>query len=324
MKGLTLIETIVAIFVFTLAMGAVSGLIVMGYRTHSYIWQQSIAIDEAREGIEAMVKELRIASPGDNGSYPIENAGDKEIIFYSDIDGDGQAERVRYFLATVSAGSQTQKCVSFASGGTRSVTFSNFLQGTLKSAQVIVSVEGDMGTGNEYVEIFADGIKLGNLCQAGCTDCASAWQGTTTFLDITSYATDNSIQFTADARPSVDPNCDWEEPNHSMKAQFEFSWTEEIPGLEHEFKKGVIEPTGSPVEYPSDQEKISIVTSYVRNTPPIFEYFDANGDKIEDYPAKLKDTKMMKVYLVVNVNPNRPPSDFELESFVQLRNLKLE
>ncbi len=32
----------------------------------------------------------------------------------------------------------------------------------------------------------------------------------------------------------------------------------------------------------------------------------------------------MKVYLVVNVDPNRPPQDFELESFVQLRNLKVE
>ena len=47
MKSFTLIETLIAIFVFTLAMGAVSGLILMAYRTQSYTWQQSIAIDEA-------------------------------------------------------------------------------------------------------------------------------------------------------------------------------------------------------------------------------------------------------------------------------------
>ena len=323
MKGFTFIETIVTIFIFVLIMGAVTGFIVIAYRTHGYTWEQSIAIDEARRGIETMVREIREAKEGDDGSFPIEKAGDREFIFYSDIDNDGQVERVRYFLGTVSSGNQIQKCVTFVKGGACNVTFSNFLKGTLKSAQVKVSVEGDLGAANEYVEIFADGIKQGNLCQSGCSDCAASWQGTTIF-DVTSQATDNSIQFTTDATFQVDPSCNWEESNHSMKARFELSWTEEIPGAEHEFKKGLIEPTGSPIKYPLDQEKISIISSYVRNVPPIFEYFDQNGNKIEEYPARLKDTKLMKVYLVINVNPNRPPQDFELESSVQLRNLKAE
>lgn len=323
MKGFTLIETLVVIFIFTLIMGAVSGLIVMAYRTHGYTWEQSIAIDEARRGIEIMIKEIREARSGEDGSYPIEKAGDKEFIFYSDIDDDRQTERVRYFLGTVSSGNQIQKCVTFTKGGACSVTFSNFLKGNLKSAQAKVSVEGDFGAGNEYAEVFADGIKLGNLCQTGCSDCAGTWQGTTIF-DVASQASDNSIQFLADAASRVDPFCNWEESNHSLKAQFEFSWTEEISGLEHELKKGVIEPTGSPIKYPLDKEKISIISSYVRNVPPIFEYFDQNGNKIVDYPARLKDTKLMRVYLVINIDPNRPPQDFELESSVQLRNLKVE
>jgi len=109
-----------------------------------------------------------------------------------------------------------------------------------------------------------------------------------------------------------------------MKAKFEFSFIEDLSGFAHQFKKGVIKPVGSPPTYPSDQEKISILTSYVRNVPPIFEYFDSQGNKITEYPARLVDTKLMKVYLVVNVDPNRPPQDFELESSVQLRNLKQE
>ena len=109
-----------------------------------------------------------------------------------------------------------------------------------------------------------------------------------------------------------------------MKARFELSWTEEVTGVGTELKKGVIEPTGDPVQYPSSQEKISIITSYVRNAPPIFKYFDSNGAEITSVPARLADTKLMKIYLVINVNPNRPPNDFELESFVQLRNLKTE
>lgn len=323
MKGFTLVETLVTIVVFTLAMGVVSGFIVMAYRTQSYTWEQSVAIDEARKGVEVMVKELREAKEGDDGSYPIEQAGDKGIIFYSDIDKDGETERVRYFLGTVNSGSQTQKCVTYTSGGTCSVVFSNFLQGTLISAQVKVSVEGDLSASNEYVRIDADGNNLGNLCQTGCNDCAGVWQGTTIY-DVTSQASDNSITFLADATSQVNSNCNWEEPNHKMKAQFEFSWTEEITGASNELKKGVINPTSPPVEYPTAQEEVKVLSSYVRNSPPIFEYFDQNGNKITSVPARLIDTKVVKIFLVVDVNPNRTPSSYELESSVQLRNLKQE
>ena len=317
----SLIETIVAIAIFALIIGAVTGSIMMIYRTHSYIFQQSTAIEEARRGIETMVKEVREAREGENGSYPIEEAGDKEFIFYSDIDNDGKTEKVRYFLGVVSSGSQTQECVTFSKGGSCAVNFSNFLTGTLISAEVKISIEGDVGASSEYAEIFADGIKLSNICQTGCSDCAGAWQGTAVF-DVTNYALDNSIQLLTDATYQVDPYCSWQNPNHSMKAKFEFSFTEDLSSLVHEFKKGVIKPIGDPPTYPSDQEKIIILTSYVRNVPPIFEYFDQNGNKIEDYPARLKDAKLMKIYLVINIDSNQPPQDFGLESFVQLRNLK--
>lgn len=318
MRGFTLVETLVTIFVFTLILGVLFGSVLILYRTQSYTWQQSIAIDEARRGIETMVKEIRNARPGDDGSYPIEKAGDKEFVFYSDIDGDGKTERVRYFLGTVNSGSQTQECQTSVSGGTCSVNFSNFLQGTLVSSTVMVSVDGDFGQSSEYAEIFADGTKIGEICKFGCSDCPGTWQGTQTF-DVTSQASDNSISFLADATSRVDPSCP-----HSMKAKFEFSFTENLASLSHEFKKGVIKPVGWPPTYPQDQEIIYTLTSYIRNSPPIFEYYDQNGNKIEDYPARLKETKLMRVYLVVNVDPNRPPNEFELDSFVQLRNLKEE
>jgi len=328
MKSFTLIETLVTIIIFALIMGIIGGVIVILYRTYSYTQQQSIAINEARRGIETMVKEIREARPGDDGSYPIEKAGDKEFIFYSDIDKDGEIEKVRYFLGTANSGSQTQECITFSDGESCSVTFSDFLQGSLISAQVTVSVEGDFGWSQEYAEIYADGEYLGRVCQTGCSDCAGIWQGNTTF-DITSQAADGFIEFIADATSSVNDFCDWEETNHSMKAKFELSWEEEIIENVHQFKKGVINPTSSPVEYPSDQEEVSILSSYVRNTPPIFEYFYFDEEenqlkKIEDYPVRLIDTELMKIFLIVNINPNRAPQSFELESYVQLRNLKEE
>jgi len=315
-KGFTLIETIVVIFVFGLLMGILSGMIVMLYRTHGYEWQQSMAVSEARRGIEIMTKEIRGAIEGENGSYPIEYAGDKEFIFYSDIDGDGRIERVRYFLGKIESQTLVQECQTSQKGGSCSVSFSNFFTGNLKSAQLKVSVQGDLGRNNEYIEIFADGQKLGTVCETGCQKCPGTWEGIAVY-DVFSFAQDNLISFLAHASNQVDPICPF-----AMKVKFELSFTQETQGTE--LKKGVIEPVGSPPSYPLDQEKVSIITSYVRNAPPIFEYYDKNGDKIEDYPSRLIDVKMMQVFLVVNIDPNRPPNEFQLKSMVQLRNLKNE
>lgn len=318
MKSFTLVETLVVIAIFTIVLGAVFGSILMLYRSHGYIWEQSQAIEEARRGIEIMTKEIREARSGEGGSYPLNLAGDKELIFFSDIDNDGKTERVRYFLGTTNSGNQINECQTSVKGGSCSVNFANFLKGTLTSAQLKVSVDGDFGLSKEYAEIFADGQKIGEICKTGCSDCPGTWQGTQTF-DVTSQASDNSISFLAQATSYVDPQCP-----HSMKAKFDFSFTEELGGLSHEFRKGVIKAVGSPPTYPLDQEKITILSSYVRNTPPIFEYYDKDGNKIEPLPARLIDTKLMKVFLVINISPNRPPQDFQLESFVQLRNLKQE
>jgi type II secretory pathway pseudopilin PulG len=321
MKAFTLVETLVTIGIIILSMGALAAFIVMAYRTYGYTWEQARAIDEARRGIETMVKEIREARQGDDGSYPIEKAEDKEFIFYSDIDRDGDTERVRYFLGTAGGSSQTKDCVTFADGGSCSASFSNFLEGNLTSAKVKVSVEGDFGWSREYAEIYGDDVYLGRVCQRGCSDCAGEWQGTTVF-DVTSLAQDGSLQVLADATSYVNDFCDWQEANHSMKAQFELSWEEEVAGQEGYFKKGVINPTSPPVSYPADQEEVTILSSFVRNAPPIFEYFDENGNKIAETPARLVDTKTMRIYLVVDVDPDKDPPPFELESSVQLRNLK--
>lgn len=178
------------VVVFTMIMGVISAFIVMGYRTQSYTSQQSLAINEARKGIEIMVKEIREARSGDDGAYIIEKPEDYQLIFYSDIDKDTATERVRYFI-----------------------------------------------------------------------------QGT-------------------------------------------------------DFKKGVTDPAGWPIIYNPTNEVVTILSQYVRNQPPIFHYFDGEGNEIVELPARLKDTKLMRVDLVINVDPNRPPQDFILESAVQIRNLK--
>jgi len=196
-KSFSLIESLITISIFLLTLIALTGFILHLYRTYAFNFEQIQAIGEARRGIETMVKEIREARYGDDGSYPIKEAGDFHFIFYGNIDQDDATERVRYFL---------------------------------------------------------DGII---------------------------------------------------------------------------FKKGVIDPTGDPPQYVLTDEVISILSVYVRNTlsEPAFIYY--NGDWPTDtinnpLPTltRLTETKLMHVFLKLNVDPNRPPDDFELESDVQVRNLK--
>ena len=196
-NGFTLIETLIAISVFALAIGVISGLIVMGYKVQGYSWQQSQAINEARKGVETMVKEIREAGTAEGGAYTIDTAEDFQFIFYSDVDKDDRIEKVRYYI------------------------------------------EGD--------------------------------------------------------------------PESDIGARF---------------MKSTIEPQGFPVTYPDGSEVSVVVSNYVRNSPPVFKYYQDDGTELIEMPARKKDTKVMKVYLVINVNLHRSPQDFELKSSVQIRNLK--
>jgi prepilin-type N-terminal cleavage/methylation domain-containing protein len=326
-KGFTLIETIVAIFVFSLLMVAVSGMIFVLYRSQSYQWEQSLAIEEAKRGVETMVKEIREAREGEDGSFPIFYAGDKEFIFFSDVDNDGKTERVRYFLGDIKKEVFSQECINYTKDGSCSFYFSNFLKGTLKEAKIKISVQGDLNSSSEYLTIYLDGQNFGNFCQSGCSQCPGNWQDTKTF-DVLNLAQDGQISLLAvgscpnpQSEPKcVDPICS--PGNFSFKVGGELEITQEIQTTE--LKKGVIKATGTPPTYPLENEKVSVITAYVRNAPPIFEYFNEKGEKIEDFPARLINTKVMKVFLVVNVDPNRPPNEYQLQSFVQLRNLKKE
>ena len=319
-RGFTLVETMVTIFILVIITGLVFGSIAFLYQTQSFAWQQSVAVDEARRGIKTMVREIREARTGDDGSYPIEKADDKEFIFYADIDKDGATERVRYYIGTAGSGAQSQECVVLTTGGSCNVIFSDFFEGDLISAQIKVSTEGDFGWNNkEFAEISADGIYLNSICRTGCTDCPGVWQGDVIF-DITNQASDNYLDILADADNDVDNLCNWVEPNHAMKTKVELTWEEDNPALGHYFMKGVTDPVDN--SYSEENEVVTVVSAYVRNAPPIFEYYDINGGLITEYPARLSDTKLMKLHLIVNVNPDRAPDDLELKSYVQLRNLR--
>ncbi len=97
--GFTLVETLVAISIFTILILAISFSIVFFYRTSAYSIQQAQAIDSAKRGIDTMIREIREAGYADTGAYLIESAQNQGFVFYSDVDRDQNIEKIRYFLA---------------------------------------------------------------------------------------------------------------------------------------------------------------------------------------------------------------------------------
>jgi len=86
-----------------------------------------------------------------------------------------------------------------------------------------------------------------------------------------------------------------------------------------EFKKGVIEPTGSPVEYLTANETILTIAKNIKNnSTPVFYYYDGDNNVLAT-EAILTQTKMIKVRLELGMER---PENYILESYTQIRNLK--
>lgn len=97
-KGFSLIEIVVVV--------GILGVIVVAITTfqsnilkNNKIAQDSLSsAQDARSILSMMIRELRSASPGNDGAFAIAQAGTSTVTFYSDTDGDGLKEKIRYFL----------------------------------------------------------------------------------------------------------------------------------------------------------------------------------------------------------------------------------
>ena len=96
--GLTLIEAIVWLGVFTFIIGAIVVSLSASYRGQRFAQDQADATRNARAGIERIVQDVREASDADDGAYPVVSLATSSITFYSDYDNDQKVERVRYAL----------------------------------------------------------------------------------------------------------------------------------------------------------------------------------------------------------------------------------
>ncbi len=98
MRGFTLLEFILAIFLFSSIVGFVSFFFISYLQTYSFSFEHQRIINEAQGGMTQMIREIRKIRNGDNGSWPIIQADDFSFAFYADVTNDGRTDRVRYFL----------------------------------------------------------------------------------------------------------------------------------------------------------------------------------------------------------------------------------
>lgn len=93
-----------------------------------------------------------------------------------------------------------------------------------------------------------------------------------------------------------------------------------------ELQRTIIEPTGNPPQYESQNATTTVLTRYLVDTD-IFAYF--NGDHPIDTvnnplpePVDTSDIRLVHITLRVDPNSNQSPQTRVLESDIQLRNLK--
>lgn len=94
--------------------------------------------------------------------------------------------------------------------------------------------------------------------------------------------------------------------------------------------KEVIVPTGSPLTYEQSNKQTSTFMTGVRNIEsdvPTFHYYDATysggvSGEVASGTGDIEDIRLVRVTVVVDADPLKPPAAMEISTQVLIRNLK--
>jgi prepilin-type N-terminal cleavage/methylation domain-containing protein len=103
-NGFTLIEMVVTISIFTVLIFGVSAILNNIFSNSKHQLLSMSNIDQARLALSTFTNEIRNATTGSDGSYPLNQAGDSQIIFFSNFKTGPNGypsvvERIRYYVS---------------------------------------------------------------------------------------------------------------------------------------------------------------------------------------------------------------------------------
>lgn len=97
-SGFTLIEVSVSIFVFAVIaaglISLVSSILTNSQKQETLLYNAS----QARRLTFKIMEEIREATQSNSGAYPLVTTEDQQLIFFTNLDGGADVERVRYFI----------------------------------------------------------------------------------------------------------------------------------------------------------------------------------------------------------------------------------
>lgn len=99
-RGFSVVEMVVVIGIFGIIVVAISSFQRDVIMNNKYSSDSLTSAQDARNIVRVMIKDLKTASPANDGSFAIVQAATNTLTFYSDSDGDGLKEKIRYFIAT--------------------------------------------------------------------------------------------------------------------------------------------------------------------------------------------------------------------------------
>jgi hypothetical protein len=97
-KGLSFVEMMVAIAIFTLGIAGFTLLFSRSWKSNSFIMEEGMASMQAAQSSRTISADLRDIQQSDTGEYMVKTANANELVVYRDEDDDNDIERVRYFL----------------------------------------------------------------------------------------------------------------------------------------------------------------------------------------------------------------------------------
>lgn len=97
-KGFTIVELLVATSIMVIIVTMSTEFIVTGMNSLRYGREFEEAVSNGRRAVEDISREIRGANTSARGDYPISQADDQVLAFYSDTDYDNDYDLVRYYV----------------------------------------------------------------------------------------------------------------------------------------------------------------------------------------------------------------------------------